>query len=73
MTAESLFQKTAILLREGAEMARANAEAARRDGDANAASEAERRAALYESWAEREMVMEHFFGEPDDDSHDLAA
>jgi len=73
MTAESLFQKTAILLREGAEMARANAEASRRDGDERSASEAERRAALYESWAERELVMEHFFGDCEDDSHDLAA
>jgi len=73
MTAESLFQKTAILLREGAEMARANAEASRRDGDERSASEAERRAALWEAWAERELIMEQWFEEKDDERHDIAA
>ncbi len=63
---ESTWQSTARGLRGGAEMARANAAAARRDGDETATIEAERRAALWEAWAERELIAESMFKERHD-------
>ena len=70
---ESLYQQTARGLREGAAMARANAAAARADGDEKAAIESERHAALWDEWAERELLLERMFREDEDDRSDVAA
>jgi len=54
-------------------MARANAAAARADGDEKAAIESERHAALWDEWAERELLLERMFREDEDDRSDVAA
>ena len=69
----SRFQKAARNFRDASNMARANAIAARAEGDGDAEKDATARAERYEQWAERELLMERMSKEQSDDSHDIAA